>query len=153
MHVCTEDSNVCGLRCSVCNIPPRNINMYLLYVHCTLTCKHPYIRIFLVQKCLKEILSYADVVLSTLTGASNEGVMKYGTVTYILLLLAVCDPLCNIFYCRCLSDDHFDLVVIDECAQVERVSLFVCFQVLCTLAFIINYVIHRLLKLAVGFPY
>lgn len=35
-----------------------------------------------IQKCLKEILSNADVVLSTLTGASQEGVMKYGIVIH-----------------------------------------------------------------------
>ena len=71
------------------------------------------------QKCLKEILSNADVVLSTLTGASNEGVMKYGTVTYFYCLLYVILCVISYTYCRCLSDDHFDLVVIDECAQVE----------------------------------
>ena len=32
MHVCSEDGNICRLRCSVCNIPPKNVNIYLLHV-------------------------------------------------------------------------------------------------------------------------
>jgi ATP-dependent RNA/DNA helicase IGHMBP2 len=44
------------------------------------------------------ILEHADVVLCTLTGASNDGPLKH------------------------LSQSHFDLVVIDECSQVTDVS-------------------------------
>lgn len=76
----------------------KNVNMCLLhvrfYVHVRV-CEQ-YMCLFLVQKCLKEILSNADVVLSTLTGASNEGVLKYGTVMCAYCLM-FCDPLCNIF--------------------------------------------------------
>uniref|UniRef100_A0A2C9JKU4 DNA helicase n=1 Tax=Biomphalaria glabrata TaxID=6526 RepID=A0A2C9JKU4_BIOGL len=44
----------------------------------------------------KDILSRADVVLVTLTSASRDGPLKY------------------------LKEDHFDLVVIDECSQVSE---------------------------------
>ena len=42
-----------------------------------------------------DILKRADVVFATLTGASEDGPLKY------------------------LENEHFDLVVIDECSQVN----------------------------------
>ena len=88
------------------------------------------------QKVLKEILSGADVVLATVTGASMEGPMRYTCRQYSYLLLLGCTNIilyvrietrvdlvaeitcvpCTL--CRYLPDEHFDLVVIDECAQV-----------------------------------
>ena len=47
----------------------------------------------------RDLLKRADVVMATLTGASDEG------------------PL------RQLEDDHFDLVIVDECSQVGIVQL------------------------------
>lgn len=45
-------------------------------------------------KAVKEILSHANVILSTLTSATSDGPLKH------------------------LPADHFDYVVIDECSQV-----------------------------------
>ena len=45
---------------------------------------------------IKEVLSHADVVLATNTGATSDGPTRH------------------------LPPDHFDLVVIDECAQVSQ---------------------------------
>ena len=36
-----------------------------------------FIILYMLQRCLKEIVSGADVVLSTLTGASPEGSLRY----------------------------------------------------------------------------
>ncbi|XP_059153320.1 DNA-binding protein SMUBP-2-like [Physella acuta] len=49
----------------------------------------------------KEILSRADVVLVTLTSATRDGPLKY------------------------LKEDHFDLVVIDECSQALEVACWI----------------------------
>jgi ATP-dependent RNA/DNA helicase IGHMBP2 len=53
------------------------------------------------EKCLKQILSTVDVVLCTLTGASPEGPLKY------------------------LPEDHFDMAIIDECAQALEASCWI----------------------------
>ena len=45
---------------------------------------------------IRDVLTHADVVLATNTGATSDGPLKQ------------------------LSSDHFDLVVIDECAQVRK---------------------------------
>lgn len=45
-------------------------------------------------KAVKEVLSHANVILTTLTSATQEGPLKH------------------------LLPDHFDYVVIDECSQV-----------------------------------
>lgn len=136
--------------CAIFHQKMSTFNCYM-FVLCALyfVCKQ-YVCLFLVQKCLREILSNADVVLSTLTGASNEGVMKYGTVTCICsYCLMLCDPLRNIFTIGvCLMT----ILTWWSLMNVLRYSLTVCLFS-CTVAFIVNYAIHRLLKLAVGFPY
>ena len=51
------------------------------------------------SKAIKEILCHANVILTTLTSATQDGPLKH--------LLA----------------DHFDLVVIDECSQVRWIEV------------------------------
>ena len=45
---------------------------------------------------IAQLLKSADVILSTLTGLSSDGPLKF------------------------LDEDHFDLAVIDECSQVKH---------------------------------
>jgi len=47
----------------------------------------------------RDLLKRADVVMATLTGASDEGPLKQ------------------------LEEDHFDIVIVDECSQVRIVQL------------------------------
>ena len=44
----------------------------------------------------KDILKRADVVMATLTGATDDGPLKQ------------------------LAEDHFDIVIVDECSQVRN---------------------------------
>ena len=44
----------------------------------------------------KDILKRADIVMATLTGATDDGPLKQ------------------------LQEDHFDIVIVDECSQVRN---------------------------------
>ena len=50
------------------------------------------------EAAIKQVLMSAEVVLATLTGASDTGPTKF------------------------LEEEHFDLVVIDECSQVRNMK-------------------------------
>ena len=76
-------------------------------------------------KAVKEILSHANVIFSTLTSATPDGPLKH------------------------LPADHFDYVVIDECSQVSFSFLFFF---ACAIIFLIQSISSRLQKLLVGWP-